>query len=94
MPVLEDYLSTIVRINIVDRYQIMSFEHWSKNKKPHSLTMDGVLDALKHSYLLCVRKWGDDLYPAIFYLTVFLYKNNNLSVKIKIEKYIKNIMLC
>ena len=51
--------------------------------------MNGVLDALKHFFLLKVRKWGDDLYSAIFYLTIFLYKNTISFVKgkmIKIKK--------
>ena len=51
--------------------------------------MDGVLDALEHSYLLCVRKrGGNDSNSAIFYLSIFLYKNMILNVKKKIKKFI------
>lgn len=51
--------------------------------------MDGVLDALKHIYLLTSEKGGDDLNSANFYLTMFLYKNTSLNVKKKMEEFIK-----
>lgn len=48
--------------------------------------MDGVLYALKHYSLLCVRKGGgNDSNSAIFYLSIFLYKNAVLNVKKKIK---------
>ena len=59
-----------------------------KIKKPHSLTRNGVLGALTHSYLLCIRKKGD-ANSANFYLTIFLYMNIILRVKEKITKFIK-----
>jgi hypothetical protein len=52
------------------------------------MTIDGVLDVLKHSYLLCIRNGGDDSNSAIFYLTIFLYKNTVLNVKKKMQKLI------
>jgi hypothetical protein len=64
-------------------FRVINFERYTKNKKPHSLTMDGVLDALKHSCLLYVRKWGGDANLAIFYLTTILYKNTLFIVKKK-----------
>ena len=45
--------------------------------------MNGALDALKHSYLLYVRQWGDGLNSAIFYLSIFLYRNTIIYVKKK-----------
>jgi hypothetical protein len=55
--------------------------------------MDGVLDALKHFCLLCVRKRGGDSNSANFYLTMFLYKNTILNVKKKIKKFIKKTVV-
>ncbi len=51
--------------------------------------MNGVLDALMHSYLLYVRELGDDLYSAIFYISIRLYKNTNPHVKKKIYFLLK-----
>ncbi len=51
--------------------------------------MNGVLDALKHSYLLSVRKWGDGSNSAIFYLSILLYRNAISSVKKKIRNLYK-----
>jgi hypothetical protein len=69
----------------------MNFEKSCKNKKPHLLAIDGVLNALEHPYLLLIRKWGDVSNSTILYLTLILYKNNIVQVKKKIIKkqYVK-----
>ena len=55
--------------------------------------MNGVLDALKHSYLLASENGGDDLDSTIFYLTVFLYRKTLLNVKKKIKNLVKKQVL-
>lgn len=68
--------------------KVPNFEVYFKNKKPHSLTMNGVLDASEHfASLRQIR--GDNSNSANFYLTTFLYKNTILDVKKKIENLYK-----
>jgi len=53
-----------------------------KIKNPLSLAMGGVLDALKHFFLLYIREGGHSN-SNIFYITIFLYKNTFMYVKKK-----------
>jgi hypothetical protein len=55
-----------------------------KTKTPHSLTINGVLDALEHFASHGSEKGVDDSSSVNFYLTVFLYINTILQVKKKV----------
>jgi hypothetical protein len=77
------------KTGLSNKFHIIGFVKESKNKKTHSLTVNGVLEALKHSDLLCARKWGEAFNSAIFFILIFLYKYDSKCQE-KCKNYIKN----